>query len=364
MTVFFFNLKRLFKRKSSILTMLLLPVIVMMLTINIRYNRPIVKLAIIDKDKTAATEMLIKELEKSNLILTVNEKDIQAAVSLKKIDYVLIIDSGFTDKIVKGETYKLRTYYDKDSNIHEILDNYLENYLNLLSNKGLDAKGDKSKFYSSLKQIKITTKTIESGDKSKISIRMTLAFQIMFMLMFALGNTLLILRESEDDLNLRTFVAPISVRNYIFQCILSLYVITILQVTIVLTIMCAYYKSSMLEDIFSLFIIFYVFSAVSVALSVFICTVSKKIKKLGTLSSLITVPFCMLGGCFWSNSMMPVSLQHISYLVPTTWAVNAIESIVFGGYNLLQVKIDILIMVMFTVVFLLLGIVTKKDIIK
>lgn len=364
MTVFVFNIKRLLKRKSIVLTMLILPVIIMLLTVNMRFNRPASKIAIIDKDKTVLTEMLKKELGKNNLIISVDENDIETAVALNKADYAVVIDSGFTDKIINGQAVKLKAYYDKNSNLYKIIDSSLNNYINSLSRKAALAKGNKALFYSSLKQENIVSSSIELGDRNKISIRMTLSFLVMFMLMFSVSNTLVVLKESENYLNYRTFAAPIRIYKYMLQCILSLFVITAFQVAVILTLMVFYYYKSILSEILYLYILFFIFSAVSVAFALFLYTVSKKFNRAGSLSSIIIVPLCMLGGCFWSSNMMPLKLQHISYLVPTTWMINAIDNIIFSGYNLLQLKTYIIILLMFTFVFLLLGMVTKRDIIK
>lgn len=363
MTVFFYNLKRLFKRKSTILTMFLLPVIVMVLTVNLEIYRTTVKIAVIDKDRTKATRLFTDEIKKNNILVNIDEKDIQNALCLQKIDYAVVIDKGFTSSIITGKAADVKTYYDAGSNISKIVDVNVQNYINLMKNKAEYAKGDQGRFYSGLKCGNTQFHIIEVGDRRKYSIRMTLAFLIMFMLIFSAGNTKVILKENGKDILLRTIEAPISTGSYIFQCILSLFFVTLMQVNVVFIIMAIYFKSLIVNSIFSFYIIFVVFSGVSVALNVFISNAAKRVSNLGMLSGFIAVPLCMLGGCFWSTDMMPEGLQRVSCLIPITWAVNAVDSIIIKNYNLLQVKEDIIIMLMFIIVFLLLGVKTKKDII-
>lgn len=363
MIIFFYNLKRIFKRKSSVLSMFILPVIVMLLTINMRFYRTTVKIAIIDKDKSAASEQLISEISKNSIIVYIDEQNIQNSIALQKIDYAVVIYKGFESEIINGKAEKIKAYYDGHSNVHQILESNLKYYINLMKTKGEYAKGDKNIFYSSVKQYNAKADVIETGIGEVLSIRMTLTFLIMFVLIFSVNNSMLILKENDKSLLLRTITAPISIRKYMFQSILSIFVIALLQVSILFIIMVLYYNSFIFSNIFSLYIVFFVFSGVSVALSVFISTVSKKTSNFGAFSSFIMIPLCMLGGCFWSIDMMPQSMQYVSCLVPTTWAVKAIESIVIKNYNLFQVKENIFIMLMFIIVFLLLGVEMKKDIV-
>lgn len=363
MIIFFYNLKRIFKRKSSVLTMFILPVIVMLFTINIRFYRTTVKIAIVDKDKSAASKQLISEISKNSIIIYMDEQKIQNSLALQKIDYAVVIYKGFESEMVNGKAGKIKTYYDGHSNVHQILDNNLKYYINFMRIKGENAKGNKNIFYSGLKQYNAKADVIGTGSGEVLSIRLTLTFLIMFVLIFSVNNSMLILKENDKSLLLRTIAAPVSIRKYMFQSILSIFVIALLQISILFVIMALYYNSFIFSNIFSLYIVFFVFSGVSVSLSVFISTVSKKTSNFGSFSSFITIPLCMLGGCFWSIDMMPQSLQYISSLLPTTWAVKAIDSIVIQNYNLLQVKENIFIMLMFIIVFLLLGVEMKKDIV-
>ncbi len=75
------------------------------------------------------------------------------------------------------------------------------------------------------------------------------------------------------------------------------------------------------------------------------------------------VPMCMLGGCFWNSDMMPNTFQYISNFVPTTWMVKAIDVVLLGGGKINSVSINIIVITLFSVVFFLLGIFTKRDIV-
>lgn len=363
MTVFYYNFKRLLKRKNCVLAMLILPIIIMMLTINVRFYKAAICIAVIDNDKTEATLNIINEIGNSNDLVEIKEEDIQNAISLGKIDYAVIIENGFTNRLMKGKADRIKILYSKNSNIHNVVDANLNNYLNSMKNIAVKADGNKDKFYSQLKHLKVLNNTIEVGNKNMLSIRMILAFLIMFILIFSVNNTMLILKDTEKSLNIRTLIAPISTNNYLTQCILSLCAIAFLQVTIEFVIILAYYNITIISSIFYLYIVLLIFAFVSVFLSMFICAMSKKVARMGTLSSLITVPICMLGGCFWSMDMAPQKLKQISLLMPVTWAMNAVDNIIFNNYNLLQVKGDIVILLMFGVVFLMLGIGKKKDLI-
>lgn len=61
--------------------------------------------------------------------------------------------------------------------------------------------------------------------------------------------------------------------------------------------------------------------------------------------------------------MMPNTFQYISNFVPTTWMVKAIDVVLLGGGKINSVSINIIVITLFSVVFFLLGIFTKRDIV-
>ncbi|WDC83463.1 ABC transporter permease [Caloramator sp. mosi_1] len=142
------------------------------------------------------------------------------------------------------------------------------------------------------------------------------------------------------------------------QNILSSYIVIALQTTVVFLIINKIFNFNFNNILINLYILFLLFSIFSVALGISISNISKDRIQFGYLTNLIIVPMCMLGGCYWPQDFMPEYLRNISNLVPTSWFMKAVEKIVFGT-ELNGVYKEISIIILFTIIFFLIGI-SKK----
>jgi len=70
---------------------------------------------------------------------------------------------------------------------------------------------------------------------------------------------------------------------------------------------------------------------------------------------LVLLPSLLLSGVFWPVEAIPSFVRPLSYLIPPTYAVNAIRSIVTRGWGLQDVATDILALVVFATLFIVLG---------
>jgi ABC-2 type transport system permease protein len=68
---------------------------------------------------------------------------------------------------------------------------------------------------------------------------------------------------------------------------------------------------------------------------------------------------CMLGGCFFSTSLMKGPLNTISNFIPQKWEMDAFEKL-FSGRALTDIKINLLILLLFGAVFFTFGVKTLK----
>jgi ABC-2 type transport system permease protein len=61
---------------------------------------------------------------------------------------------------------------------------------------------------------------------------------------------------------------------------------------------------------------------------------------------------------------MPASLQYFSQFIPISWTVNGVLKILYYRQGFMGIGINLIISLLFSAVFFLLGIFTKKDIVK
>jgi ABC-2 type transport system permease protein len=63
----------------------------------------------------------------------------------------------------------------------------------------------------------------------------------------------------------------------------------------------------------------------------------------------------IMSGIIWPIEAIPNWLRVISYLLPPTYAVDAIRSVMLRGWGLDKIWLDVLVLFMFGVVFLMLA---------
>jgi ABC-2 type transport system permease protein len=99
-----------------------------------------------------------------------------------------------------------------------------------------------------------------------------------------------------------------------------------------------------------LFVILMLFGLTAIGIGMVVISFSKSTAEAGNLSTLIITPTCMLGGCFWPNSIMPDTLTKIANFTPQKWVMDTIISIQSGS-TIKEVYINILIIILFALVF-------------
>ncbi len=70
---------------------------------------------------------------------------------------------------------------------------------------------------------------------------------------------------------------------------------------------------------------------------------------------LIVLPVFLLSGIFWPIQAIPVWLQPVSYMLPPTYTVDALRSIMVRGWGIAEVWPNVLALLVFIVVFLALA---------
>jgi ABC-2 type transport system permease protein len=310
--------------------------------------------------------MLIKNLEDKASVIRVNENEIKSNIINMKIEYAIVFDKGFTNRIIDGEDVKLKSYSIKESDVAVPVKMYIDSFLSTAKNISAAVPGNEEKFYSGLDYYKEGSfqaeyKSIELKEFGKRTSIASLGFLIMCIIFLSSLATTLIIEDKKSSTYYRVFSTPLKIRSYMLQNILSFIAVALLQVGLILIIMMGIFKADLGPSPINVFVVMAVFAIVAVALGVVISSLSKDSRQVSTLISLITIPMCMLGGCFWPREVMPSFLQKIGDFVPTTWAHKAAEKAI-NGSSLIAVSKEIFIMLLFAVVFFLMSSWRKVDI--
>lgn len=93
---------------------------------------------------------------------------------------------------------------------------------------------------------------------------------------------------------------------------------------------------------------------VSMGLASTVAGLIRNPKNANMLNSLVIMPTCMIGGCFWPISFMPDYMQRLANFVPQKWAIQAVETISAGG-TLSDITLPLLILFGMAAILLTVG---------
>ena len=336
MTIFKATLKRLFREKLNILFLIVLPLIFMLIAFSGSNGTAPLKVTIIDNDKTAVTENIINNIKDKAEINFDGEETIQDDLINNEIDYAIVIPNGYTNDLINGKNPILKTYEAKEGNTSTAIKASLDSYINILKTFAKNSNGDEEKFYDAIKyysdgSYKVSSTSVDKGEGNKSKTDTAMAFIVLNLLFSATAATNIILKDREKNVFTRLFTTPLTRYKYIFQSLLSFLVITFVQITLYFLAFKYVFKFNSGDSPLSLYTLFLIFGVFTISLGVFITTHSKDLRVSGTISTLVILPFAMLGGCFWPRDIMPTVLKNISKIIPTTWINSSNSNVLYGA---------------------------------
>ncbi|MGB7606256.1 MAG: ABC transporter permease [Lutisporaceae bacterium] len=360
MTIFLNNLKRLSRDKFILIVMLLLPIIFIAFSMYaVGGDRPL-NVAVIDYDDTKLTSILKDNLRSSSNLIELQEQDIKQKLINGKLEYVIKIDKGFTQDLIDGVDVKLQSYSLKETNTSIPIKVFIDSFINSSKNIAFTARGNEEEFYKGMELylsdiVAVDYRSIENTEHdTKSNSLLSFGFLVMFMFFMATSSTTLVLEDKHLNTYSRVLSSPITTRNYFIQNLLSYIAIMLIQVFAVFTLLIFIFRADLGPSIINLLILYSVFTLASVALGLTICSFSKDLKQANAMAYLITIPMCMLGGCFWPREIMPEVLQQLSNFIPVTWVLKATEKLLYGS-SITAISSELGILLLFALVFFIAG---------
>ncbi|MEB2302396.1 ABC transporter permease [Lysinibacillus xylanilyticus] len=364
MTILKNNFKRILKKKSNWLLIIILPIVLMTVLVMSASSGNTYHLGISDEDQTKFTKTFIDNLSEKYEIVTLETNKVREAVINSEVDYALVFKENTTEQLINGELQDVEAYSIQESNISVPLRIYVDSYLSAARGIGIEAAGDEVKFYEGMDyylegKFTMDASTVSAETAKSETIMQSLGFLVLAMVLLLTFSTTSVLKDKVSGLYTRVKSGPLARGSYEIQIFLSYVLIAMFQLFLVFMIM-TYGLGMDIADIFiPLYLIMLLFAVCCVALGTFVSNISNNLTQANALLNLINIPMCMLGGALWPIDIMPELLKNISVIFPTTWVLQAAEKIVQGDV-MSSIGLEIIILASFTLVFLLLGVVDFK----
>lgn len=359
MIYFTHSLKRLLSNKVNLLLMLVAPALLIGFIYG--FANPYagtISVGLVDLDNTPLTEVLSETLQENAPLIYLAEQDIQGALASGRADYILVIDPGFTEAIINNLQPRLRGYSIQETNVATPVKMKMESFISASSSIAAAADGNIDTFYNGLNDYRngsfyLTSTPLEEQQNGNSNVG-GIGLLAMSMLFLSTYATINLIKDKENKTYYRVLSSPLTVRSYMLQSILSFYVISLLQVAGVFAVIHLVFRLNLGASVLQLFIVMSVFALVCVSFGVALSSLTRNTRQAGNAAPLLIMPMSMLGGLLWPREFMPEILQKVGQFLPTPYLMDA-ASKVMQGNPLSSIMPEILIMLLFALVFFLLG---------
>lgn len=355
------SLKATFRKKENIIIYVFLPLLGVILSLLLygTSGASTLRVGLVNHDNGTISEDL-KGVLSSKEGIQVSDVEDEAINSLlldMNIDLAVVIPEGFSKSVYSGDIKDIEIVSLKGQETTAWIMQLLNNYTDTLAKLSAASAGDSVLFDKMLDQYKdspdkLNVVVLKDKRVGKLMTSTSIGFLIMFMMYGVNFTSSIILKEKRTRTYYRICTAPVNSRQYIAANAITSLMITLIQIILIMLIMRFVFRIDTGLSGASMFIILFMFGVVAVGIGLALTAFSGSSYMASTLSTLVTTPTCMLGGCFWEVELMPKFMQRISLFTPQRWALDAVEIMQNGG-TWSDISLNLLVLAAFALALIL-----------
>jgi ABC-2 type transport system permease protein len=179
---------------------------------------------------------------------------------------------------------------------------------------------------------------------------------ITWVLIPLLGISALFASERTAGTLRRTVVTPTRRSTYLFGAISGQFLMALVQMAILVVFGIFILNVPWGQDPAALALVLVTFGLAAVAMGALLGTVTRSESQANNLSIMLGMAMALLGGCWWPQELFPPTMQAVTKVLPTTWAMQAMTDITMRGQGLEGVAWEAAVLVGFAVVFFVLAV--------
>lgn len=182
-----------------------------------------------------------------------------------------------------------------------------------------------------------------------------IGFQYYGILLMFISSRLagILMEDRTNKILLRVGVSPITHFQYLCQNLLA-YSLLLVVLNGIVVVLGTLVHGNQLNHPIMLWMTYSVFSMTVIGFSFAWYSFFRNKEASFSLLGGVLVILSMLGGILWPVEIMPIAMQRFAMLLPTYWLVEA-QQFVISGANGIDFFISLIVLMMFSVVFILLG---------
>ncbi|MGA1872968.1 MAG: ABC transporter permease [Thermoplasmatota archaeon] len=150
----------------------------------------------------------------------------------------------------------------------------------------------------------------------------------------------------------RLLASSVTEGEIVFGYAVAFSVIGMVQVAILMSLAILVFDIIVAGNPLIAFLIASLLAVVSVSLGILLSSLAQRESQAIQFFPFLVMPAFLLSGVFWPLEAIPGWLRPVSYLVPVTYAVEGLRSVLLRGWGLSDIWLDLLVLSVFAVVFL------------
>jgi ABC-2 type transport system permease protein len=347
---------------------LIWPVVLLLLFgYTVSYDVKNLPVTFFDLNQKSESRELYNSYRQTGIFSIVLKNDFSWAKSLSLLDKgkakaVAIIPSDFSKKLNRLEPTSYQFLVDgSDNNTAQILIGYAAGITQDFNQKQLVK--NTQRYGSSVPTLKppidYRTRFLYNPTLKSQNFIVTGLIAIIMMNIGTLLTSLAISIEWERGTMEQLLYTPIRAREFIIGKLTPYFIISLVQVTMVLLISIFVFKVPFRGNILLFYLAATLFLLGALGIGLFISLVSKTQQVASQFSSLVSfLPTFLLSGFIFPVASMPIILRSLSYLVPATYFLKIMRGLFLKGAGLNILGFDFLIMFIFAAFFIFIS--TRK----
>jgi len=177
------------------------------------------------------------------------------------------------------------------------------------------------------------------------------AMALMFILLNGLVLSSMLVTERREKTLARLLTAPVRRSEIVIANLGWRFIVGTLQLWFLIGFGALTFGVDWGDSMLALAIVGAAYVAAVAGLSVLIGSLSRSSRRAETLSLVLSLTMCALGGLWWPLEITPRAYQTVGHFIPTGWAMDAMHNLMSRGYSLSGVMPQVLVLLGFAVVF-------------
>lgn len=327
------------------------------------------RLGVASRDEGLAGVMLSGKIisalsSQSNLtVVAIDGQDINGSIRDEKLNAALVIGPGFTRDVYESHAVNMQVVAQAPAVPGNLSDPrnlslYQQGQLSYAQN--LSAIGGKlqnatASVLSDIAKgggltVDAGSAAVYAGGYSTLDLFAPYLLGIIAFVFVFIFTGVTFLRERSFGTFERLLVSPLSRAEIIIGYMLGFSVFAIIQSAIILGFAIFVLQVKVAGDIYSVVVLQLLLTIVGVNLGILCSSFAKNELQAVQFIPLLILPQIFLDGMFWPIATLPGYLQAFSYIMPLTYANDALQNIMVRGQGLGDVWLDVAALLLFAVV--------------